>query len=157
LDRVCYSSLSGEGADYIQQGHAQVVRVSLPEASITDFTKAFLEEVPKRKIFDKGPQFRPLIGLRGGLQAGVFPKIAEAAEGRAQLVKGNGNDPDTLGTQTGKETPTVYVYDAKAFPFRFAENSNQFHPDPPDSFESDYRELKLVLSKAGVISGNGCL
>jgi len=131
--------------------------VTLPEANVADFTRAFLDEVSKRTTFDKGPQFRPLIGVRGGLQSPAFQRIAEATEGRAQLIKGDGNDPDTLGSQPGKGTPTIYVYDAKLFPFRFAETSNQFHPDPPEAYTMDYRQLNQVLSKAGVISGNGCL
>lgn len=156
LDRVCYSGLAGS-PDHVALGHTQVVRVTLPEESVTDFTRFFLDEVPKRKVFDTGNQYRPVIGIRGGFQSPLFSRIAEAAEGRVELVKGTGNDPDTLGPKASEvQKPTIYLYDAKSFPFRMAEVQNQYRNCPPEVYTNDYRELNEKLKKIGTISSNGC-
>lgn len=110
----------------------------------------YFGEVTKRKLAESGKQYRELIGLRGGVQSPIFPALQEASEGKFSLVKGSGDEPDTIGQNT------VHVYDAKAFPFRPAELSNQFQDDPPERYVSDYRELNDKLRKVGMIFTTGC-
>jgi len=149
LDRVCYSSFAGS-PDYKQLGHTQVVRVTVPDADVPEFARLFFDEVPKRKVLEKGPEYRSVIGLRGGLKSSFFPLIEEANQGRYSFVEGVGNDPSTT------DSKTIFVYDTKKFPYRPAETVNQFANDPPDIFESDYRELNDVLKGIGSIFSTGC-
>jgi len=148
-DRLCFSSLGGS-PDYKQLGHTQVVRLTLPDAEVADFARLYFEEVPKRKVLEKGAEYRSVIGLRGGMKSRAFPLVEEANNGRYRLVEGAGNDPGTDGSTT------VYVYDAKKFPFRPAELVNQFANDPPDTFTKDYRGLNDVLKGIGSIFSTGC-
>eukprot|EP00418_Pyrodinium_bahamense_P066041 CAMPEP_0179093598 /NCGR_PEP_ID=MMETSP0796-20121207/42876_1 /TAXON_ID=73915 /ORGANISM="Pyrodinium bahamense, Strain pbaha01" /LENGTH=186 /DNA_ID=CAMNT_0020791241 /DNA_START=399 /DNA_END=959 /DNA_ORIENTATION=- len=96
LDRICYSGLGGS-PDYASLGHAQVVRLTLPDSSIQDFAQLYFTEVPKRKTFEVGAQFRSLIGLRGGMKSPFFPLIEKANGEGLKLLPGEGNDPDTAG------------------------------------------------------------
>mmetsp|Transcript_2987 Transcript_2987/g.8988 ORF Transcript_2987/g.8988 Transcript_2987/m.8988 type:complete len:319 (-) Transcript_2987:56-1012(-) len=156
FERICYSKFPG-GSDHRELGQAEVVRVTLPDDRLADFAKAFLDEVPKRKPFENSDEFRPVIGLRGGMTSKAFGPIQQAGEGRAQFVEGLGEDKDTLGAKPSDvANPTVYVYDLKAFPFRPAEVRNQFKSPLPEFYDNDYLELNDKLKAVGLITSTGC-
>lgn len=149
LERLCYNGLLG-APDHVSLGHAQVVRVTLPTGKISDFTKTFLEQLKERIQAQQGPQFRAVIGIRGGMNSEYYPLISEACDGKVKLVKGEGNEPDTFGTDT------VYVYDSRKFPWRPAETSNQFRDDPPVYYDRDYKEIYEKQKRLGIILRTGC-
>eukprot|EP00930_Biecheleria_cincta_P025054 TRINITY_DN17876_c0_g1_i1.p1 TRINITY_DN17876_c0_g1~~TRINITY_DN17876_c0_g1_i1.p1 ORF type:complete len:323 (-),score=44.07 TRINITY_DN17876_c0_g1_i1:136-1077(-) len=151
LDRVCYSGILF-APDHVSLGHAQVVRLSLPPSSLPEFTELFLDEVERRKQPEQGSQFRACIGLRGGVDSKDFAPIREVCERRGvSIVKAKGDEPDNYGKSS------VYVYNSKLFPWRPAEQSNQFKDDPPERYESDYKELGRKLTELGVIMNNSCI
>jgi len=147
LDRLCYRDLKD---NYVGYGHGEVVSITVPKNKFTDFAKLYFDQLPKRKSSEKGSQYRPMIGIRGGLKSPLVPLIEEAGGGDVKLVKGNGDDQDSLGPSA------VYLYDSRALPFRPAEVYNQFKDDPPERYEFDYREIAERLKKIGAISSTGC-
>lgn len=150
LDRICYSGWLG-APDHVSLGHSQVVQVSVPVEKIKDFVQLYLDEgVSKRKMSEKGPQYRAVIGLRGGMKSKYFPAIQEACEGKIKIVKGEGNEPDNF------EKGTLYLYDSKFLPYRPAELGNQFRDDPPTKYPADYHQLNDELEKLGILLNNGC-
>mmetsp|Transcript_23606 Transcript_23606/g.54976 ORF Transcript_23606/g.54976 Transcript_23606/m.54976 type:complete len:331 (+) Transcript_23606:110-1102(+) len=147
-DKLC-------GGDANKFGHAKVVQLTLPPASVPEFAKLFFEEVRKRdpKDFDSRGQFaRPVIGLERGMSSPLMAEIEKAAGGAYSFEKGIGADPDfPAGAQK------VYVYDARKFRFRPAELNNQFvKASPKDSYTSDYLLLNQVQSFIGRISFTNC-
>jgi hypothetical protein len=114
--RVCYHNLQGV-ADYGKLGHGEVVGMTLPTDKIADFTRFYFSLYdPRTKDRvdpgDRGGEYRSLLGLPGGVNHPVYPRLeAVASEAGYKLVKGKGNDPDTFGKQI------VFVYDSAEFPF----------------------------------------
>ena len=114
--RVCYHNLQFV-ADYGRLGHGEAVGMTLPENKIADFAHVYFDLFDPRTHdrvdpMDRGPEYRSVMGLPGGQQHPVYPKIeAIASKAGFQLVLGKGDDPDTLGKQT------VYLYDSTKFPF----------------------------------------
>jgi peptide methionine sulfoxide reductase MsrA len=104
-------------ADYGKLGHGEVVNMKLPTNRIADFCSVYFSLYdPRTKDrvdpLDRGGEYRSLIGLPGGTQHPVYPKMeAIAQEAGFTLKAGKGNDPDTLKKQI------VYVYDTAEFPF----------------------------------------
>jgi len=149
LDRICYRDIPGF-PNYARLGHCQVVSMSIPEARLPDFVTVFLDEVAKRKLAEKGNQYRPVIGIKKGVKAPLFPVIEQAGQGRWRFTPGQGNDSDVFGKDE------VYVYDSRLFPCRPAELYNQFADDLPEQFTIDYKQLEKVLSGIGYVTGNSC-
>eukprot|EP00933_Yihiella_yeosuensis_P064047 TRINITY_DN67378_c0_g1_i1.p1 TRINITY_DN67378_c0_g1~~TRINITY_DN67378_c0_g1_i1.p1 ORF type:complete len:302 (+),score=43.86 TRINITY_DN67378_c0_g1_i1:69-974(+) len=149
-DQVCLPNAIGPWPNHKDLGHAQVVRVSLPSSKLKDFVEFFGTQISKRKRFDVGSNFRNVIGLRKGLKSEYIPVIQEALGDKIKLVEGKGNEPDNYLKDT------VYVYDSKAFPYRTAEISNQFHDDLPEMYGNDYRSISKELENLGIILMNGC-
>jgi len=163
--KVCYHNMRQIG-DYGRLGHAEVVNMNIPESSLYDFAKRYFElfvkyELPGVSIVDradpqdKGPEYRSLLGLPGGVHSPLFPKIQEAAMDVLgdswKLVEGKGNEPDTLLQRK------VYVMDSEKFPFHRAEVYHQFHNDfqsPP--YGKEYNGLKNEFLKHSLISETGC-
>ena len=114
--RVCYHNLQFV-ADYGRLGHGEAVGMTLPENKIADFAQVYFDLFDPRSRdrvdpMDRGPEYRSVMGLPGGRQHPVYPKIeAIASKAGFQLLPGKGDDPDTLGKQT------VYLYDSTKFPF----------------------------------------
>ena len=104
-------------ADYGKLGHGEVVGMTLPTDKIADFASVYFSLYdPRTKDRvdpgDQGGEYRSLLGLPGGVNHQVYPKLeAIAHEAGFQLVAGKGNDPDTFRKQI------VYVYDTAKFPF----------------------------------------
>jgi peptide methionine sulfoxide reductase MsrA len=114
--RVCYHNLQFV-ADYGRLGHGEAVGMTIPEDKIADFAEVYFSLYdPRTKDRvdpgDRGGEYRSVMGLPGGTQHPVYPKVATiAAQAGFKLKEGKGNDPDTLGKQI------VYVYDTAKFPF----------------------------------------
>ena len=78
--------------------------------------------VDRRDPMDLGPEYRSLIGLKGGVKHPFFGPMKKVAKKNGyKLQAGKGSDPDNLGQRL------VYVYDSSEFPFHQAEIYHQFH------------------------------
>eukprot|EP00542_Grammatophora_oceanica_P021100 CAMPEP_0194033354 /NCGR_PEP_ID=MMETSP0009_2-20130614/6087_1 /TAXON_ID=210454 /ORGANISM="Grammatophora oceanica, Strain CCMP 410" /LENGTH=245 /DNA_ID=CAMNT_0038674041 /DNA_START=52 /DNA_END=789 /DNA_ORIENTATION=+ len=154
--RVCYHNFSGI-ADYGKLGHGEVVGMTLPDASIVDFSKVYFDlfnPTTKNRVDpqDRGAEYRSLIGLPGGTKHTLYPDIeAAATEAGFTLREGSGNDPDTLGKAL------VWVYDTAKFPFHQAEVYHQYHDDfQSPAYGKKYNNLANVALEEGRIVGTGC-
>lgn len=156
--RVCYHNYQGM-ADYGKLGHAEVVGMSIPQDKLADFAKVYFnlfdpatgERVDPQ---DKGPEYRSLIGLPGGIKHPLY-ETAVAAVGTAMgftLVSGKGNEPDTLG-----KNKLVNVYDTNTFPFHQAEVYMQFKDDFQSApYGKEYNNLVELALEDGRVIGQGC-
>jgi peptide methionine sulfoxide reductase MsrA len=122
---VCYHNLRGL-ADYGSLGHGEVVQVKIPTDKYADFAQEYISlfasDLDRPDKGDRGPEYRSLVGLPGGVNSPLYPSLAAAAEKRGlKLVQGNGNDADTLFKQT------IWVMDSDKFPFYQAEVYHQYH------------------------------
>ena len=79
----------------------------------------------RRDDADRGPEYRALIGLPGGVKGPYMRSVTRANLHGMRLVEGKGSDPDSLFDDS------VYIMDSAAFPFTQAEVCMQFHDDPP--------------------------
>lgn len=155
--RVCYHNFLGY-ADYEMLGHAEVVGLKLPKSSIVDFAQVYFglfdpETKDRVDPQDKGPEYRALVGLPGGLNHSEYPAIESLGMSlNFTLQLGDGGDPDTLG-----KNGLVYVYDSIQFTFHQAEVFMQFHDDfQSDPYGSEYNKLMEQALEDGRILGQGC-
>ena len=100
--------------------------MSVPEASYGDFAKEYFSlfgaDLERPDKGDRGPEYRSLVGLPGGVQSPLYPALEKAAAERGlRLAVGKGDDADTLGKRA------VWVMDSDKFPFYQAEIYHQFH------------------------------
>ena len=146
---VCYHNLDFPLRDYSRLGHAEAVKVAVPETQVAAFAKAYLDSVVSEQPAgrpdsqDQGAEYRAMIGLPGGANATVFSEIVAANAGRLKLAVGQGSDPDTADTQV------VWIYDSEQFPFYQAELYHQFHDDIGTKYPASYKSLKDGLLKKG--------
>ncbi|GKY90614.1 hypothetical protein MPSEU_000035000 [Mayamaea pseudoterrestris] len=154
--KVCYHNLQMT-ADYGRLGHGEVVGMSLPVDKIADFTKLYFTLFNPKTLDrvdpgDQGGEYRSLLGLPGGVNHPVYPKMeAIAKEAGFKLVPGKGNDPDTFRKQT------VYVYDTAKFPFYQAEIYHQYHNDFQDKpYGQAYNQLADLALEEGRLHTTGC-
>jgi len=154
--RVCYHNMMGV-ADYGKLGHGEVVGMTLPESKIAEFAAVYFSLFdPRTKDRvdpgDRGSEYRSLIGLPGGTNHPVYPKVeAVAMDAGFKLTPGKGNDPDTFGRRL------VWVYDSNVFPFYQAEVYHQYHNDfqsPP--YGKAYNNLADLALSEGRIRLTGC-
>jgi len=68
-----------EKGDYEQLGHGEVVFMDIPEANFKDFAKIYFDNFVKifskyarKDVFDKGPGYRHLVGIPGGMKSSLF-------------------------------------------------------------------------------------
>jgi len=127
---VCYTN-------YGNKGHTEVVLVKgVPRSRVPDMIRyiwaALFPGGDRSDFINRGPEYRAVLGLPGGVTGEFFDEVnlAQPTGARATLVAGNGNEGDTLGSKT------IYVYDTLAFPFHQAELYHQFH-DYKHSYEAD--------------------
>lgn len=160
--KVCYHNLRGI-ADYGRLGHAEVVGMRIPEDKLESFADLYFKlfvkyDVPGMEVFDrndpmdKGPEYRSLLGLPGGVESPLFPIIERANSKKMKLVAGKGDEPDTLLKRT------VYVMDTKDFPFHRGEYYHHFHDDfmPGGKYGKEYNGLRNTLFDAGMLDSTGC-
>ena len=101
---------------------------------------------------DKGPEYRSLLGLPGGVRHPAYEALqAVAAEAGFRLQEGKGNDPDTFGKQL------VWVYDTQTYPFHQAEVYHQFHNDfQSPAYGKKYNSLADAAFEDGRLCVTGC-
>jgi len=152
--RVCYHNIA-MAPDYGSMGHTEVVNVKIPESKLGEFAKDYLDEAAKSKYGrhdpqDRGTEYRSAIGLPGGMDSPLFKQIEAANEGRLQLLRGMGNDEDTVGTKK------VWVYDSDKFPFYQGEIYHQFHDDMADKYGDKYHKMKDSAFSRGSLKSVEC-
>jgi len=159
-DLVCYHNLQGQG-DYGRLGYSEAVQVTLPSsdpAKYREFADAYFAlfgadgERPDKG--DRGPEYRSVVGLPGGLSDGpLSQQLQQAASSHGISLKaGRGDDPDTLFQRT------VWVMDSAAFPFRQAELYHQFHDGfmPGEQYPESYNQQVQGAYKRGELRTTGC-
>ena len=153
---VCYHNLLGKG-DYGQLGYGEVVGMDIPAASVRQFADEYFslfgKDLERPDKGDRGPEYRSLLGLPGGVNSPLYAAVKEAADARGlALLEGKGNDPDTLGKRA------VFVMDTAAFPFRQAEVYHQFHDGfmAGEQYGALYHGLQAAALKDGRLHYTGC-
>ncbi|CAE7435800.1 unnamed protein product [Symbiodinium natans] len=151
---VCYHNMA-MAPDYGRMGHTEVVNVSVPEGKVGDFAKAYFDAAAKYPFGradpqDRGTEYRSAIGIPGGMDGPLFKDVEAANNGRLQLVRGQGNDADTVGTKK------VWVYDSNQFPFHQGEIYHQFHDDMIERYPQEYHKLKKLLVAQGTVQKVAC-
>ena len=152
---VCYHNFS-QVADYGKLGHAEAVGMRIPKASVGDFAREYFQLFDKKgdrpDKGDRGPEYRSIVGLPGGMNGELFAAVKREAEGLVELKEGVGNDPDTLGRRT------VWVYDSTKFPFHLGEVYHQYHDGfmPGEDYPPAYNNLKADAYRAGRLAWSGC-
>lgn len=133
---------------YDGQVTAEVVGLTIPPSSVEQFADVYFKmfnDHDRSHSGDKGPHYRTVLGLPGGLDSQLMTDIrkAEAANGKSfDWQVGKGDDADTLYTKT------IWVYDSANFPFHQAEIYHQFHDDylPGGNYETSYNILMAKLA-----------
>jgi len=151
---VCYHN-GARAPDYGELGHTEVVNVSVPEDKVNTFAKDYFDAAAsypfgRHDPQDLGTEYRSAIGLPGGMDGPLFKQVEAANAGRMQLLRGQGNDSDTVGTQK------VWIYDTNKFPFHQGEVYHQFHDDMLDRYSEPYHQLKRVLLDKGTLKKVAC-
>lgn len=151
---VCYHNMAF-APDYGQMGHTEVVNVSVPADKIGDFAKEYFDAAVKYPFGradpqDRGTEYRSAIGLPGGMDGPLFKQVEAANNGRLELLKGEGNDSDTVFTKK------VWIYDSNKFPFHQGEVYHQFHDDMMERYSQSYHKIKDGMVKAGKLQEVGC-
>lgn len=151
---VCYHNMA-MAPDYGRMGHTEVVNVSVPEGKVGAFAKAYFDAAAKYPFGradpqDRGTEYRSAIGIPGGMDGPLFKDVEAANNGRLQLVRGQGNDADTVGTKK------VWIYDSNSFPFHQGEIYHQFHDDMLERYSQEYHKLKKVLVGQGTVQKVAC-
>jgi hypothetical protein len=160
------------GKIYEKQGHCEVVALDLgvggagravAEKEYAAFADVFFNRqfVPVRARGggtvmgrldpqDRGPGYRPCVGLPGGTASPLFPILSAANVHGMDLRPGSGNEKDVPGT--------VWVYDSDAFPFHRAEAWHQMHPglagEPfPREYLVDQKRASVAAGRAVPVPG----
>lgn len=165
---TCYHALAVPGseqanADYGRLGHGEVVGMTVPEDKVYDFAVEYFKLLDdngdRPDKADRGPEYRSLIGLPGGVNGPHFASVKRAADAKVlrdgspiRLVAGVGSDADTLGKRM------VWVYDTDAHPFYQAEVYMQFRDGffPGEDYPRSYNGLQAQLVRSGSLRGTGC-
>lgn len=151
---VCYHNFQGI-ADYGKLGHGEVVGMRIPESKLGLFAKEYVNLLDsngdRSDKLDRGPDYRSLLGLPGGISSPLFSEIKDAADAKKiNLVAGKGNDADTLGKRL------IWVMDSDKFPFYPGEIYHQFHDDMIENYPASYNDLRKNFFKNGMIKPTGC-
>ncbi len=154
---VCYHNLMGEG-DYGKLGYGEVVGMKIPETkgAMTAFAKEYFslfKNGDRPDLGDRGPEYRSLLGLTGGMSNPLMAEIEKEANAVGiQLKAGKGSDADTSGKKI------VWVMDSDKFPFQQAEIYHQFHDGfmPGEQYPESYNSQAVAAYKDGRITTTGC-
>ena len=122
--KVCYHNAGGV-SDYGSLGHAEVVKLSIPISTFPQFVAEYCNLFSKEgyrpdQAGDRGPEYRNLVGIPGGLQSPLAKQLVDASiqnGDKLDFAKGKGDDPDRRGL--------VFVMDTAEFPFYVAEQYHQ--------------------------------
>jgi hypothetical protein len=165
-DQNSYTALAGyagaknqaKACYYDGQVTAEVVGLTIPSNYVEQFADVYFKLFnghDRSHSGDKGPHYRAVLGLPGGLNSPLMTAIqkAETANGKSFDWKaGQGDDGDTLYGNT------IWVYDSDTYVFHQAEMYHQFHDDylPSGQYPASYNNLMAVLACANRIAPTGC-
>lgn len=149
---------TGTACYYDEKVSSEVVGIQIPEEKVYDFAAMFFSLFnghDRSHANDKGPHYRAVIGLPGGMESSLMSEIqrGQTSQGKTfDLTEGKGDDADTLGTKT------IWVYDSSTFPFHQGELYHQFHDDylPGGNYEHAYNALVVVHACLGTLKSTGC-
>ena len=153
--QVCYHNLMGV-SEYGDLGHTEVVGLTIPSSSISDFADTYFSlfvNADRPDVGDRGPEYRATIGIPGGVENPIFSKLqAKAKDNGLTLIAGKGNDKDTLGKKI------VWVMDTETFPFNQAELYHQFHDGfmLNEFYPQSYNDIAKSAFDRGLIKFSGC-
>lgn len=204
--KVCYYYSKDPANVYERLGHAEVVQLQLDAGDEAKQMQMFAERyfsqfkrspfggmqrlvrelgqysmVTKQHLHmqdpqDKGPGYRNVVGIPGGMDSPLYPAFAAANKNGMKLVRGSGNEL-VRGRPTEDDVlNTVYVVDSTKLPFFpvrchvhhrappctrslrvQAEQYHQFHNGIGAAFPKEYtRDLKRASQQAGRIGPTGC-
>ena len=156
-DKVCYHN-AGQVSDYGSLGHAEVVKLDIPEISFKDFALEYFLLFSKDgyrpdQFQDRGIEYRNLVGIPGGVKSPLAKVLVEASrEGGDKLdfAKGKGDDADRRAL--------AFVMDTTDYPFYVAEQYHQFHDgfNLNENYPNSYNGLASKLAKAGTLGVSKC-
>ena len=117
--KVCYHN-AAQVSDYGSLGHAEVVQVKIPPSKfpdfVTEYCNLFSDQGYRPDQFqDRGPEYRNLVGLPGGVDGPYAKMLVEAsakAGDKLDFAQGKGDDADRRAL--------VFVMDTAEFPFYVA-------------------------------------
>ena len=156
--KVCYHN-AGQIADYGRLGHAEVVNVKIPPSEFPEFVleycKLFSQEGYRPDQFgDRGPEYRNLVGLPGGVESQYAKQLVEISSkqggDKLDFAKGKGDDPDRRAL--------VFVMDTSEFPFHVAERYHQYHDgfNIGENYPLSYNNLADRQAKQGTLGTSDC-
>ena len=152
---VCYHNFQ-QVADYGKLGHGEVVGMKLPPSAMPAFADEYFKlfkGFDRPDLGDRGPEYRSLIGIPGGMNSPLAEPIKAVADAKGfTLASGKGNDGDTLGKRL------IWVYDTASFPFYQAEVYHQYHDGffPGEDYPAIYNKLKGKFVRDGSLDSTGC-
>ena len=158
--KACYDNKENEDV-YVGLNHSEAVKVELSNAdelsqALELYFSSFIELAPKvygrEDYFDRGKQFRAIVGVPGGVKGVFFPLIAQANKNGMKLVDGDAvtAQEDTLGKNM------VYVTDSEKGRFYQAELCLQFHNNQTSHYPQAYHDLEKALFSDGRLRDTGC-
>lgn len=156
--KVCYHN-AGQIADYGRLGHAEVVNLKIPSSKFPEFVleycKLFSQEGYRPDQFgDRGPEYRNLVGLPGGVESQYAKQLVEISSklggDKLDFAKGKGDDPDRRAL--------VFIMDTSEFPFHIAERYHQYHDgfNIGENYPALYNDLADLQAKQGTLGTSGC-
>jgi len=155
--KVCYHN-AGKISDYDALGHAEVVRLQIPERAFSDFCVEYCELFGEQgyrpdQFVDRGSQYRNLIGIPGGFDS-KYTKLllntSKLAGDKLEFGKGIGDDPD--------RPALVFIMDTSEFPFFVAEQYHQFHDgfNLGENYPTSYNELAGKSARERTLGTSRC-
>ncbi|GIL63728.1 hypothetical protein Vafri_17744 [Volvox africanus] len=167
--KVCYV-YSDPRTHYDALGHAEVVQLGLStdsgvaEREIRAFASRYFQQFKKTSggmqrldPQDKGPAYRNVIGIPGGINSPFMRIIQEENKYGMELREGRGNAMSWRGPTEDDILNTVWVVDSGQLPFYRAERFHQFHNGLGKVFPLEYlRDLRNLVAARGRIEPTGC-
>ncbi|GLC60026.1 hypothetical protein PLESTB_001565000 [Pleodorina starrii] len=167
--KVCYV-YSDPRTHYDALGHAEVVQLGVStdprvaEEEMRAFAARYFQQfrqtpggMQRSDPQDKGPAYRNVIGIPGGVNSPVFRVIQEENKYGMELREGRGNVMGRGGATEDDILNTVWVVDSAQLPFYRAERYHQFHNGLGKIFPSEYvRDLRNLVAGLGRIEPTGC-
>lgn len=163
LSPLCYPNADAFNV-YKDFGYSETVELKvgsaeeLEQALVVFFATSFIDIsvsgnrslFSRKDVFDRGGDFRSVIGVPGGLQGEYGDTIKRANILNMSLEAGVGNEEDTIFENI------VYVYDSDDLLFEQAEICMQFHDNNTDVYPPAYHRLKGELVSSGRLRPTGC-
>lgn len=157
-DLVCYHNAQQIG-DYGKLGHAEVVKLTIPVWSFSEFAKEYFNLFNKDgyrpdQWGDTGSEYRNVIGIPGGIQSKSLVNLlidtSKSNGDKLDFAKGRGNDPDARAL--------AFIMDSNEYPFYVAEQYHQFHDgfNFGENYPNSYNGLANKLAKENILGKSNC-